>query len=142
MEEELVLCDTNVFIHFFNGNEETIAIFEKFGDKRVLIPSVTVMELYQGMGNKTELNNMKKKIKNYSILHFNTDVSRLAIEYSNKFRLSHNLQIPDAIIAASAVTFQLPLFTYNLKDFDYIPNINLYKPMDKKVPENSSTPIY
>jgi predicted nucleic acid-binding protein len=60
MEEGLVLCDTNIFINFFNGNEETINIFKKLGDKRILIPSVTVMELYQGMNNKTELNRMKK----------------------------------------------------------------------------------
>ena len=130
MEEGLVLCDTNVFINFFNGNEETINIFKKLGDKRILIPSVTVMELYQGMNNKTELNGMKKKIKNYSILHFNTDVSRLTIEYISRFKLSHNLQIPDAIIAASAVTFNLPLFTYNLKDFKFIPDIRLYTSMD------------
>ncbi len=128
MEEELVLCDTNVFINFFNGNEETVAIFKKLGAGRILIPSVTVMELYQGMGNKAELNNMKKKIKNYSILHFDMGVSGLAIEYINKFSLSHKLQIPDAIIAAMAVTFELPLFTYNLKDFGYIPGITLYKP--------------
>ncbi len=127
MEEGLVLCDTNVFINFFNGNEETIDIFKKLGDKRILIHSVTVMELYQGMSNNTELNRMKKKIKNYSILHFNTDVSTLTIEYINRFKLSHNLQIPDAIIAASAVTFNLPLFTYNLKDFQFIPDISLYK---------------
>ena len=126
MEEGLVLCDTNVFINFFNGNEETIDIFKKLGDKRILIPSVTVMELYQGMNNKAELNRMKKKIKNYSILHFNTDVSTLTIDYINRFKLSHNLQIPDAIIAASAVTFNLPLFTYNLKDFQFIPDIRLY----------------
>ncbi len=132
MEEELVLCDTNVFIHFFNGNEETINIFKELGNKRILIPSVTVMELYQGMGNKNELNNMKKKIRHYSILHFNSDVSRLAIEYITAFSLSHHLQIPDAIIAASAVTFNIPLFTYNLKDFRFIPKIELYKPEAKK----------
>ncbi|MCP5048695.1 MAG: type II toxin-antitoxin system VapC family toxin [bacterium] len=126
MEEDLVLFDTNVFINFFNGSEETVDIFKRLGNKRILIPSVTVMELYQGRGNKTELNSMKKKIKHYSILHFNSDVSRLAIEYINTYNLSHNLQIPDAIIAASAVIFQFPLFTYNLKDFRFIPNIKLY----------------
>ncbi len=130
MEEELVLCDTNVFIHFFNGSEDTINILKKLGDKRILIPSVSVMELYQGMGNKTELNSMKKKIKNYSVLHFTSDVSILAIEYINRYSLSHNLQIPDAIIAALAVTFQLPLFTYNAKDFRFIPKIKLYSQID------------
>lgn len=127
MEEDLVLCDTNVFIHFFNGNEETIAFFKNLGDKRILIPSITLMELYQGMRNKSDLNKMKKRVKNYSILHFNDEVSGLAIEYINTFRLSHHLQIPDAIIAASAVVFGLPLFTYNLKDFHFIPDINLIK---------------
>ena len=68
MEKGLVLCDTNVFINFFNGNEETIDIFRKLGEKRILIPSVTVMELYQGMSNKIELSKMRKNIKNYS--HF------------------------------------------------------------------------
>ena len=121
MEEELVLCDTNVFINLFNGNEETVNIFKQWGNKRVLIPSVTVMELYQGMGNKNELAGMKKKIRHYSILHFNSDVSKRAVEYIDTFSLSHNLQIPDAIIAASAATFDLPLFTYNLKDFRFIP---------------------
>jgi predicted nucleic acid-binding protein len=130
MEEELVLCDTNVFIHFFNGSEDTINILKKLGDKRILIPSVSVMELYQGMGNKTELNSMKKKIKNYSVLHFTSDVSILAIEYINRYSLSHNLQIPDAIIAALAVTFQLPLFTYNAKNFRFIPKIKLYSQID------------
>jgi len=128
MEEALVICDTNVFINFFNGHNGTIRALRELGDKKILIPSVTVMELFQGMGNKTELKSMKKKIKNYSILHFNSDVSRLAIDYINTFSLSHNLQIPDAIIAASAVTFDLPLFTYNIKDFHYIPKIQLFNP--------------
>ncbi|MCP5104933.1 MAG: type II toxin-antitoxin system VapC family toxin [bacterium] len=130
MEEALVLCDTNVFINFFNGNEETVNIFKELGVERILIPSVTVMELYQGMGNKNELRDMKKKIKHYSILHFDSDVSRLAIEYIDRFSLSHHLQIPDAIIAASAVTFHLPLFTYNVKDFRFIPNIELFPAAD------------
>lgn len=128
MEEELVLCDTNVFIKFFNGNEETIAVLKELGSERILISSITAMELYQGMGNKKELRDMKRKIKHYSILHFNRDVSRLAIDYIDAFSLSHGLQIPDAIIAASAVTFKLPLFTYNLKDFRFIPGIELYSP--------------
>ncbi|MCP5106487.1 MAG: type II toxin-antitoxin system VapC family toxin [bacterium] len=127
MDERLVLCDTNVFINLFNGNEDTLNILKKLGTQKILIPSVTVMELYQGMGNKKELYSMKKKIKHYSVLHFTSDVSRLAGKYIEEFRLSHNLQIPDAIIAASAVNFDLPLFTYNLKDFRFIPNIELYR---------------
>ena len=43
------------------------------------------------------------------------------------YKLSHDLQIPDAIIAALSITFDIPLFTYNIKDFKFIPELNLYK---------------
>ncbi len=41
--------------------------------------------------------------------------------------LSHGLLIPDAIIEATAIIHQIPLFTYNLKDFRFMPDIQLHK---------------
>lgn len=70
---------------------------------------------------------MQKKIKQYNILHFNQDVSNHAIELVQKFKLSHNLQIPDAIIGAMSVVYDLELYTYNTKDFKFIPGIKLYQ---------------
>ncbi|MBY0425071.1 MAG: PIN domain-containing protein, partial [Cytophagales bacterium] len=92
-----------------------------------LLSSVSIMELLQGMRNKHELKEMTKKLKNYNVIHFNEEVSERAIMYIKEYRLSHNLQIPDAIIAAIAVEFELTLFTYNLKDFQFIPQIKLFK---------------
>ncbi len=69
---------------------------------------------------------MHKKIASYNILHFNEDVSKIAIELVNKFKLSHNLQIPDALIGAMSVVYNIELFTYNKKDFKFIPGITLY----------------
>jgi len=70
---------------------------------------------------------MEKKISRYNVLHFNEDVSKLSIELVNKFKLSHNLQIPDAIIGAMSIVYKLDLFTYNKKDFKFIPEIKLYQ---------------
>lgn len=42
-----------------------------------------------------------------------------------KFSKSHGLQIPDALIAATALELGLPLSTANLKDFQYIPDLQL-----------------
>lgn len=36
--------------------------------------------------------------------------------------------IPDALIAAIAIANGLELFTYNKKDFDFIPELKLYRP--------------
>ena len=114
-------------ISWFRGDLETLSRLEKIGLENILIPSVTLMELLQGIRNKTESLQLKKKLKAYNIIHFNEITSKLSIELIEQFRLSHGLLIPDAIIAATAITFNLKLFTYNLKDFKFIPGIQLYE---------------
>lgn len=128
----LIICDTNIFISLFKNLAHTIEELEAIGGEKVLIPSVSVMELYRGMQHKKEMMDMQKKIKQYNIIHFNEEVSKHAVELINKFKLSHNLQIPDAIIGAMSVTYNLQLFTYNKKDFSFIPGINLYQGTLKK----------
>ncbi len=122
----LVICDTNIFISLFQDLPDTISELKTIGDENVLITSVSVMELYRGMENKKELKAMENKIKQYNIIHFNELVSEKAMELVNVYKLSHNLQIPDAIIGAMSVVYKLPLFTYNKKDFKFIPGIKLY----------------
>jgi len=123
----LVICDTNIFISLFKNMRPTVEELEAIGSRNVLISSVSVMELYRGMQHKKEVADMQKKIKQYNILHFNQDVSNHAIELVQKFKLSHNLQIPDAIIGAMSVVYDLELYTYNTKDFKFIPGIKLYQ---------------
>lgn len=101
----MVLCDTNVFINAFNGRQATINRLQEIGLDQIVLSSVTVMELYQGMGNKTELSQMKRKIKFYDTVEINEDISKLATIFVENFRLSKNLQIPDAIIGATAVIY-------------------------------------
>lgn len=84
------------------------------------------MELYRGMQHKKEMIEMQKKINSYNILHFNESVSKKAIELINSYKLSHNLQIPDAIIGAMSLVYDIELFTYNKKDFKFIPHIKLH----------------
>lgn len=121
-----VICDTNIFISAFNGIQNTIEQLEQIGSENILIPSISVMELYRGMSKKREMIAMAKKIAYYNIIHFDEKVSLLSV---NKYSLSHNLQIPDAIIGAISIVYNIPLFTYNLKDFKYLPGIRLYKPI-------------
>ncbi|MET3127898.1 putative nucleic acid-binding protein [Arcicella rosea] len=123
----MVLCDTNIFISAFNGRQDTIDEMDKIGFENIVISSITLMELYQGMKNKTELVQMKKKIKYFDVIDIDAETSKLATTLIEKFKLSHGLQIPDAIIGATSVIHRIPLFTYNLKDFNFIPNLDLYE---------------
>ena len=85
------------------------------------------MELYQGMGDKTELVQMKKRLRYFDVVQVDKAISKMAIDLIAEFKLSHGLQIPDAIIGATAIVYQIPLYTYNVKDFKFMPNINLYE---------------
>jgi predicted nucleic acid-binding protein len=126
MDKKMILCDTNILINWFKDDKSTIEALEKIGLRNVLLPSVAVMEILQGAINSKELLKLMKKLNNYNILHFNEKISRLSIQLIEKYNLSHNLIIPDAIIAAMALVYDLELFTQNIKDFKYIPNLKLY----------------
>jgi predicted nucleic acid-binding protein len=58
------------------------------------------------------------------ITHFISATSRRLIE---NYSLSHNLDLPDALIAAICLKLKLPLYTLNTKHFKYIPELNLYR---------------
>jgi predicted nucleic acid-binding protein len=44
-----------------------------------------------------------------------------------QFSKSHNLQIDDALIAATSIKMNIELITYNISDFKFIPDIQLYQ---------------
>ena len=57
----------------------------------------------------------------------NESISELFFDIVNKYALSHAHGIPDSIIAATALYFDMELFTFNLKDFSFIPNLKIYQ---------------
>ena len=52
MEKDYVMCDTNIFIHWFNNDINTIEKLSQMGLERIAVSVVTVMELIQGVDNK------------------------------------------------------------------------------------------
>jgi tRNA(fMet)-specific endonuclease VapC len=53
-------------------------------------------------------------------LPIQSSVSALAVELVEKYALSHKLSLPDALIASTAIIFNLELFTLNMKDFKFL----------------------
>ncbi|CAN5226855.1 hypothetical protein BH09BAC4_BH09BAC4_23830 [soil metagenome] len=122
----MILCDTNVFIHAFNQHQPTIDSLASIGFDNIVLSSVSVMELYRGMCNKAELLAMRRKLIFYDVIQITTETSKKAIELMAIFKLSHDLRIPDALNGATAVVTGIPSFTYNTKDFAFMPGIVLH----------------
>ncbi len=122
----MVIIDTNVIIESLKGREKTIEILEKIGLENIAISSISEMELYVGALNKKELNFIKKRLEKIEIFDVDKRISRKSAELVFEFSKSHNLDIPDSIIAATCLVYDIPLLTYNTKDFKFIPGLKLY----------------
>lgn len=123
-----VICDTNIFGHYFIGHESTANELHRIGETNILLPSIVWMEILRGSADRKAQEILEKRIAKFSIIHIDEHISIRAAQLIQSYHLSHHLSIPDALIAAMAVELSLPLFTYNTKDFRFIPGINLYQP--------------
>jgi tRNA(fMet)-specific endonuclease VapC len=83
------------------------------------------MELYYGALNKLELQRIRKNLAAFHIIHISTTISETATHLIGRYAKSHNLQIPDALIAATALERDCELMTLNIRDFRFINGIIL-----------------
>jgi len=120
---EKIVLDTNILIEILKNNKEMIQELEKFDVH--YISEITQMELYYGALNKKELEKLKKFINLFEVIPINTKISNKASDLIYQYAKSHNLNIPDGLIAATVLESGYKLFTYNLKDFKYIENLRL-----------------
>lgn len=123
----MVVCDSTVIIDAINKVSTAQEQLLSIGSQNVLISVITEMEVLAGAINKEHQLKLEKKLKQYNILQIDNRISSKATELIKKYKLSHGLLIPDAIIAASCLVYDFKLLTDNVKDFKYIEGISLYK---------------
>jgi len=58
----MVLCDTNIFIEIYKGNDLIIDVLRKLGQDNVAISDVSCAELLYGARNKKELDLIRMDI--------------------------------------------------------------------------------
>lgn len=122
----MVLCDTNILIEVYKGNVAIRSVLQKIKQENIVVSDVTCAELLFGARNKSELKIIKTDLNNLINLAIQSDISALAVRLVEKYSLSHKLSLPDALIAATALFYNLELFTLNVKDFIYIKDLKIY----------------
>ena len=83
------------------------------------------LEFTAGALNKRELKKINKILAEFKSIDTDQDILDLSIKLVNGYALSHNMTIYDAIIAATCLIYDLPLWTYNKKDFRYLKELKL-----------------
>jgi len=122
----MILLDTNIVIELLKGNNEILSEIETIGADNVILSKVTVLEMYIGAINKNDLIKIQKYLDKFPKLKFSDRIIDKATQLVYQYNLSNSLFINDAIIAATCIENDTPLYTLNLKDFKYIKELKLH----------------
>jgi predicted nucleic acid-binding protein len=118
MNGKEILVDTNIFLYLLKGND---TIEEILQGKNIFLSFMTELEL---IGYKNITTNEETRIYNLindcTIIQLNDQVKR---KYA-LLRRQYNLKLVDAIIAATAIVYDLPLITAD-KQFKIVSELNL-----------------
>lgn len=138
MEKSQVICDTDVIIDYLDHQQPRRLYVKEVLENEVGLDYITLsaiskMELIRGVPNKNSLLSLNKNIHRFNILLINPAITPIALQLIEDYNLSHGLAIPDALIAATTIYADLKLFTFNIRDFRFIRNLELFQPLSKNI---------
>jgi predicted nucleic acid-binding protein len=115
-----------VLIDVGRNIEEAIASLERIEQQSSpTISVITQMELLIGCRSKAELRKLERFLQRFHIVKMNEPISDSAVELLRRYRLSHGLLIADALIAATALSMNIPLVTKNQRDYRFIAGLRM-----------------
>ena len=104
------VLDTNVIIGFINGAEAAVRLIAGRGEAELCASVITRTELlsFHGLPPEEE-KRIRQFLRHVSVIDFNERVEAATIA----LRRFTQLKLPDAIIAATAVSLGAPLFSFD-----------------------------
>ncbi len=123
-----VLFDTSILIDSLRGYERASKLIESVARREVdgVISVITEAELHAGKDCNTEkgFNAAKDLISIFDKIILDNEIAVKAGEY----RRMYDIEIPDAIIAATAFKEKAKICTKNVEDFRQIEHIDVEEP--------------
>lgn len=123
---ENALLDSSILIDFLRRKDKENSILVKFvkEQKKLYVSIITHTELYAGKSvweKNLAKEELKKLFSGITIIPLDETISIKAGEIKAK----HNINLLDAIIAATSITTKLHLATLNIKDFKKIRGLKI-----------------
>ena|SRR3989344_7970044 len=124
-----ILIDTSIIIDYLRQKDKSKTLLYYFASHQyqIYISIITHAESYAGKSiweKKEAMEILEKLILNMKILPLEEKISKKAGQISAE---NNSLDIADAIIAATAMNHKLTLATLNIKDFEDIEGIKLFR---------------
>jgi len=127
MESTIICLDTSVLIDFYRKTEKSKSLFFKLTEKYTFFAVSAVTEYELCIGNSEEQNLFWNDFfSRVIVLPFDTNAVKKAVEIYKHLKRQNNLiDIPDIMIAGTAIQNKMPLATLNRKHFERINNLTI-----------------
>lgn len=126
----MYLLDTNTIINYLDASLpiSAMAFMNKIVDEQSNISVISKIEtLGYNFEFISEKNTMEIFVGNSTVLYLNEDIVNQTI----LIRKAKKIKLPDAIIAATAITHNLTLVSRNVADFKNISGIKVINPWEQ-----------
>ena len=120
------LVDTDILIKIYRGDKEKRKIIEPIQDN-LAISLITAVELLAGATSRNKKYEVLKTVRAYHIIEITEAVGKTAFNLSKKYCVEYEIGVADILIAATAIVNNLPLYTDNIRHFEFIEELVLYK---------------
>ena len=125
-----MLWDTNSIIFFLQDllpSPSKAFLLKELNLRKPQISIITEIELLSWPKiSRVEIGNISEFLSNFESIGLTEEIKIVTIQ----LRKSTGLKIPDAVIAATAITQAVPLLTNNLKDFEKVDLLKILDPMN------------
>jgi predicted nucleic acid-binding protein len=125
------LIDTDVLVDCLRGTIPAREWLRQLAAQPFAIPAVAAMELVMGCRDRAELERIQQFLTTFEVVWPEASDFAAAYQLLLNHRLASDLNIPDCLIAATALTRNARLFTFNLKHFRVVPGLDIAQPYSR-----------
>lgn len=122
-----VLIDTSIIIeHLRKQDRRKSVLYRIAGDYELCTSTIVEFELYTGAIDGRKFRDVQDILDRCELLPFTSDVAQVAARTYLDLKAANQLiEIRDLFIAATALTYGLPLLTLNTGHFDRVEQLQL-----------------
>lgn len=117
-----LLFDTDVLIDHLRGDPQAKAYLEGRTDT-LMVSAVTIAELFAGVREGEERRTLDGFVRAFEVVAVSLQIAERGGLIRRDYKRSHNIGLPDAIIAATAEHERASLVTLNDKHFPMLEDV-------------------